>query len=133
MSQNIVKCSEANPTLRSSNLLLSHFSDHSDQLPSICPHGLPPITPLSDLFSRIPLCYVPHTCRQPIRTVQPIVSSLRYSPYRTPELMTPISKSSTHAPRTVVTSPKSTYPCPVSYCLKLSRGYTRPLNVSVLA
>ena len=51
----------------------------------------------SDLFSRIPLCYVPHTCRQTIRTVQLTVSYLRYSPNRTPELMTPVSMASTRA------------------------------------
>ena len=56
---------------------------HFNQLPSICPHGLQPIAPPSDLFRRISLCYVPHTCRQPIRTVQLDASFLRYSPYRT--------------------------------------------------
>ena len=60
-----------------------HTGLHFNQLPSICPHGLQPMAPPSDLILSDSARYVPHTCRQPIRTVQPIVSFLRYSPNRT--------------------------------------------------
>ena len=85
------------------------------------------------LFCRIPLCYVPHTCRQPIRTVQPIVSFLRYSPNRTgmswhPFLSLPQGPQCSSGPVW-----KSTYSYPASYCLILSTVYTRLLNVSLLA
>ena len=117
--------------------LHSYTGLHFNQLPSICPHGLQPIAPPSDLVRRIPLYYVPHTCRQPIRTGQLAVSSLLYYPYRTIWFRGPIL-SHPHEPLNTPRSDaepvwKSTYPYPASYCLKLSTVFTRLLNVSVLA
>ena len=91
------------------------------------------IAPPFDLFGRIPLCYVPHTCRQPIRTVHHSVSSLRYSLNRTdkswhPFLSRPQGPQCSSGPVW-----KSTYPCPASYCLKLSTVFSHLFDVSVLA
>ena len=113
--------------------LLFHTGLHFNQLPSISPHGHQPIAPPSDLFSRISLCYVPHTCRQTIRTVQPIVSSLRYSPNRTDKSWYPFLSRPQGPQCSSVPVWKSTYPYPASYCLKLSTVFSGLLNVPVLA
>ena len=105
---------------------------HFNQLPSICPHGLHPIAPPSDLCCRIPLCYIPHTCCQPIHTIQLAVSSPWYSPNRTNKSWHPFL-SHPHEPLNTPRSDaepvwKSTYPGPASYCLKLSAvGTYEPL------
>lgn len=58
---------------------------------------------------------------------------LWYSPNRTPELMTPVSKSSTQNSEPSSLIRKSTYPCPPSYCLKLSTVFSPIIDVSVLS